>query len=859
MGTLAKCIGTSCAGLCLALSLSGCGGGGGGTSGGSSTPETPAPAPAPAPETPAPAPAPAPETPAPTPAPEPPPLATPEPEPPETAPADPPPAPPVVGDERPPPTEPSTPISESEALAAARARLARQPMLRRSDPVPAWTRGTGRGQTVVIFDEPLDVEHPEFAGRVHPLTDVLYQTTVSRYSACQRTPTCQVITDINREQAQRDALVRVTHRDYPTIDSLSTFYRIGTDPRAYTYAEIPALREKETDGPYRGRSTRNHGTAVASVAVGKNLGVAPEAHVLAFATPLGDDQAKAGSLAHIWTPDGVAEWGYRRQGRLTPSQLQVWDSLAARWYANLSSRGVVINRSYGPELDSVWDTIRNLEAGWTAWRWIEQNMPRYVAQVGNPVNAIVVTAAGNDPTRPGFDASLAYFEPQTRGRYFAVVGVDETGEIHRSSARCRGLPSNWNAATDGRHYCLAAPWYMDVASSRVVNGVDTNYSAGGTSISAPIVSGAIALMAEQFPGLTRKELGRRLVDTADNSGTYADSNTYGAGLLDLAEATSPQGPPSTGLDRGRTWTVAGTRLRTPAAWGNLGGRLDGAALAGFDDWNAPFFYRMSDLVSPTRSAGAVSLPFVQDATQTPGTPAPAWPGLSWSDPVVRTGESGLLTGLSFGYAAEAGGTDTLGAYGLSWAAREPRLGGSVRAGVVFEEGGFMGGRGEGAFSGDPRHGLAFGSWSRSFSPEWAEVRGVSIDLQTLWAGGRLTSGAGMLRESGGLYSQHQASVSIRPGGEGGSLTRLTVAQPLRAEAGDAVIRRPTGRRLDGSWIVEDVSVALRPDAREVRVSLRHERDAGPGRAAVEMGHALDAGHWAGRQHTFAGVGYRVRW
>ena len=198
----------------------------------------------------------------------------------------------------------------------------------------------------------------------------------------------------------------------------------------------------------------------------------------------------------------------------------------------------------------------------------------------------------------------------------------------------------------------------------------------------------------------------------------------------------------------------------------------------------------------------------------------------------------------------------LGAGGLAYT--HQALGGALHTGLVFEQDAGLGARGTGGFAGAPSHGLVFGGWSRTFAPEWAGSRGLSLGVQTLWAGGRLTSGSGMLREVGGLYSQHRASLTHAPDGTHGALTRVSLSQPLRAESGRALIHRPVGRTRAGAWLYEDLRVPLRPGARALTLELAHERPVGSkARLALSLEHTFDAGHVAGEKDTWVGGKLRV--
>ena len=119
-----------------------------------------------------------------------------------------------------------------------------------------------------------------------------------------------------------------------------------------------------------------------------------------------------------------------------------------------------------------------------------------------------------------------------------------------------------------------------------------------------MVSGALALMKSYFMlgtdcgaggqcGLGSDELVGRILATADRRGIYADASIYGAGLLDLKNALTPQGELRLLLGRSVTDSsshlLAQSGLRPGAALGDSALRaLSGARLAAFDEMNAPF-------------------------------------------------------------------------------------------------------------------------------------------------------------------------------------------------------------------------------------------------------------------------------
>lgn len=139
---------------------------------------------------------------------------------------------------------------------------------------------------------------------------------------------------------------------------------------------------------------------------------------------------------------------------------------------------------------------------------------------------------------------LPYAFPELElGHILNVVAVGADGEISSYSNRC-GI---------AKEFCIAAPGGDIQAEGNVDVGIlfaraGGGYSSGqGTSFSAPIVSGSLALLRHFFRNadgsysVGNTELANRLLATADRTGRYADSDIYGHGLLDLDAATRPVG------------------------------------------------------------------------------------------------------------------------------------------------------------------------------------------------------------------------------------------------------------------------------------------------------------------------------
>jgi subtilase-type serine protease len=130
------------------------------------------------------------------------------------------------------------------------------------------------------------------------------------------------------------------------------------------------------------------------------------------------------------------------------------------------------------------------------------------------------------------------------GSMLSVVAVAPSGTIASYSNRCG----------DAWLYCVAAPG-GDMSAEP---GTDAIYSTNpdpangyyvpmnGTSMAAPVVSGAAAVLRGAFPFLSARQVIEVILTTTQNQGPYADQAIYGRGLLDLGAAV--RGPGAFGAD-----------------------------------------------------------------------------------------------------------------------------------------------------------------------------------------------------------------------------------------------------------------------------------------------------------------------
>jgi bacillopeptidase F len=115
---------------------------------------------------------------------------------------------------------------------------------------------------------------------------------------------------------------------------------------------------------------------------------------------------------------------------------------------------------------------------------------------------------------------------------YAVGGIDESRAIVDSSSRG---PS----ACNGDIYPeIVAPGVNVRTADLTFGGLfpDSYTSMSGTSVAAPHVSGAMALLLSAYPELTVDELESSLAQSAVDLGSLGWDNAYGNGLVDVAAA-----------------------------------------------------------------------------------------------------------------------------------------------------------------------------------------------------------------------------------------------------------------------------------------------------------------------------------
>lgn len=200
---------------------------------------------------------------------------------------------------------------------------------------------------------------------------------------------------------------------------------------------------------------------------------------------------------------------------------------------------------------------------------------------------VIVVSAGNDGENPAKAANadsfgLGLINATTGGLVILAgsIGIDIDGNSStRDDVDLTRLSVFSNRAGTGAASYLSALGFRVVAP----NIADENklYLFSGTSFSAPVISGAVALLAQAFPNLTGRQIVELLYLTATDLGATGDDEIFGQGALNIARAFQPQG--STRLAGSATQVSLSSNGALPAAAGDAKtGKLGAVVLDSYE-------------------------------------------------------------------------------------------------------------------------------------------------------------------------------------------------------------------------------------------------------------------------------------
>ena len=251
------------------------------------------------------------------------------------------------------------------------------------------------------------------------------------------------------------------------------------------------------------------------------------------------------------------------------------------------------------------------------------NYQNYIDAALNYQNTgVIVFSAGNHSgkSEPNIYAGLPVLVTELADAWLAVGNLDFSGSTISSSGVTRysnqcGSAAEFCLFADGTHITSSVGYSTSLSDSEY--GVKS-----GSSMSAPMVSGAIALLSEAFPNHTPAQLTDRLLASANNSFFTTTGRTsfangvehgfnseFGHGLVDLEAALKPitssmygnsilLGSDSMGnIASAQRFNLDNSKIQLGAAFGDsIQNTLNGRGAYFYDALNGGFAFDMGSLV-----------------------------------------------------------------------------------------------------------------------------------------------------------------------------------------------------------------------------------------------------------------------
>ncbi len=594
-----------------------------------------------------------------------------------------------------------------------------------------------------------------------------------------------------------------------------------------------------------GATEYSHGTFVASIAAGSN-GVAWGADVAMLAIPLGQAGEYFEPIRITQGRDQYHSALFARALRMNTDILNV-----SAGFGIISNHPLATLRANYRQTIKVMEQRGVLDRDKTIFVWAAGNYNGLKCRTSDIPNADLcvpdLSTPGEGRIRalsPTIWAGLAARISELQGHSIAVVATDKTGAIADFSNRC-GIAADWCIAAPGKE--IRGAYFGPDQGQPSVRGWGTGK---GTSLSAPMVSGGLAIMKQLFRGqLGNTELVTRLFATAKKTGIYADRTIYGQGLMDLGAATNPWGVPAF-VSMGQSVASPSSKVDTSGTGLLVGSAMgDGFALAvsslevaAFDELGAPFWYEVESFVHPQhQNTNSVHLDSLFAGTGRTRTDIGDWqlgirPGGSTRDfghLALATDADRFDLTMSDGWSMtyfnrppQAKSSELSGATMELRPVELPAV--ALQAGWLTERNSLLGSSASGAFGR-----LAGRTSFVSVGIESAGPQGWWLTGQGEWGMVRPDASDGLfLRRLSTLRTEAYRVAAHRSLSNAGTL-RLALEQPVRVAKGTADLDLPNGRSVDGRVTGESINVGVAPKGRQLDLSARIDYSLGGGELALE--------------------------
>jgi subtilisin family serine protease len=231
-------------------------------------------------------------------------------------------------------------------------------------------------------------------------------------------------------------------------------------------------------------------------------------------------------------------------------------------------------------------------------------------KVATDKGIIVVNSAGNQgkdiPAQPGnYATDVDANGNLTLDGLMIIVGSpdgysNKAGHVCHDPVITNGTFTGCNDTYLTKNYYIVAPGSNITTTDN--GGVNANETKTGTSFAAPHVTGAIAILKQAWPQLSAQEIVQLLLTTATDMGEEGVDDVYGVGMLNLDNATNPNGTSSISTISGTT-NLNGTSLSASSAVGDSLSEIDVLSSTMIvDDYNRDYYVDLNQTISTNTNA-----------------------------------------------------------------------------------------------------------------------------------------------------------------------------------------------------------------------------------------------------------------